>query len=110
MQHKRKEIKTGRAVDERERYRDRAKRLTHHTVRKYKDKIINYHLRGLDFHLDHKFSIDEGLKHGVPPEIIAHWANLEIIPAQTNRKKNAKCSITLAELLEVTSANHKTVT
>lgn len=56
--------------------------------------------RGRVYELDHKFSRTEGFRMGVPPEIIGHHANLELLPKIANRKKRTQCSITLTELYE----------
>ena len=59
------------------------------------------------YHLDHRFSISEGFKQGVPPEIIGDIVNLEMIPAIENIRKYGKCSITLKELKELYDERHK---
>jgi transposase len=66
--------------------------------------LSNYNKRGnsgIDdaYHLDHKFSIIEGFKNNVKPEIIGNIKNLEFIPWKENLNKRAKCSITLEELI-----------
>lgn len=74
---------------------------TERTIRKYKDKIKDIHLRGNKhgYDADHKFSIVAGFKNNVDPLIISHWKNLEIIKHKENSSKNSKCSLTLEELL-----------
>jgi transposase len=67
--------------------------------------LTNYDKRGNSgvdgaYHLDHKFSIIEGFKNNVNPEIIGNIKNLEFIPWKENLKKRAKCSITLEELIK----------
>jgi len=47
---------------------------------------------------DHMFSVAEGYKQGVPPEIISHPANCHIITQSANSSKGYNCSITLEEL------------
>jgi hypothetical protein len=49
---------------------------------------------------DHMFSIDEGFKNNVDPNIISHPANCELMIHNQNNKKNRKSSITLEELKE----------
>ena len=68
--------------------------------------LDNYDKRGKAgvqgaYHLDHKFSINEGFKQGIEPEIIANINNLEFIPWEENIKKLNKCSISLNELMEL---------
>ena len=51
------------------------------------------------YHLDHKYSICEGFKNSISPEIISDIKNLEFIPWEENIKKRTNCSITLNELI-----------
>lgn len=55
-------------------------------------------VRGKEYELDHKFSKHQGFINDVPPEVIGHYTNLQLIPRHSNRKKYSKCSITLEEL------------
>ena len=56
--------------------------------------------RSRDLHLDHIYSISEGFKNKVPPEIIGHWTNLRLIPKKENSSKGADCHKTLDKLYE----------
>jgi ferredoxin-fold anticodon binding domain-containing protein len=51
-------------------------------------------------HLDHRYSISQGFKDQIDPFLIAHPCNLQMLKARINKKKNAKCDITIEELLE----------
>ena len=51
------------------------------------------------YHLDHKYSIIEGFKNNINPNIIGDIKNLEFIPWEENIKKRTKCSITIDELI-----------
>lgn len=67
--------------------------------------LVNYNNRGNSgvdgaYHLDHKYSIIEGFKNNIKPELIGNIKNLEFIPWKENLKKRAKCSITLEELIK----------
>ena len=77
----------------------------HRLVMKYTRRnskfVENIELRGKEYHLDHKFSICEGFKQNVSPEIIGSKYNLEIIPHRENCFKQGKCSIELEELLKL---------
>lgn len=53
------------------------------------------------FHLDHRFSIAAGYLNKIPPEIISHPVNLEIITITENCSKQEKCSISIEHLLEL---------
>jgi len=56
--------------------------------------------RSRDLHLDHIYSIAEGFKNNVPPEIIGHWTNLRLIPKIQNSIKGADCHKTKEQLYE----------
>ena len=64
------------------------------------DNIDPERKRGSDFHLDHIYSIKAGFINQIDPKIIAHPRNLRILACKENLSKNAKCDITLAELLD----------
>ena len=49
---------------------------------------------------DHMYSVREGLENNVPPWILAHPANCQLMLYVDNVSKNARCSITLDELNE----------
>jgi hypothetical protein len=69
------------------------------TERQELSSLSNWEKRGKGYHLDHRFSIIEGFRNGVDPEIIGDITNLEFVPVKVNLTKNSKCSITLQELL-----------
>lgn len=52
------------------------------------------------YHLDHIFSVEEGFKQGVSPEVIGHWSNLQMLWHLDNSIKNIKCHKTLEQLME----------
>ena len=56
--------------------------------------------RGNENHLDHIFSISEGFKNSIPPEIIGHWTNLRLIDSTRNQKKRHRCDKTIEQLYE----------
>jgi hypothetical protein len=68
-------------------------------------ELENYHKRGNSgvngaYHLEHKYSILEGFKNGISPEIIGNIRNLEFICWKKNVKKRTECSITIKELIK----------
>ncbi len=70
------------------------------------NELVNHDKRGISgvsgaYHLDHKYSIAEGFKNNIDPEIIGNIINLEMIPWEENLFKNQKCSITKRELLTI---------
>jgi len=69
------------------------------------DTLSNYNKRGISgidgaYHLDHKYSITEGFRNNIKPEIIGNINNLEFIPWEENLAKKNKCSITITQLLK----------
>jgi hypothetical protein len=78
--------------------------LTARNYRTYKEIINPNNLpigRG-KHHLDHRFSISEGYKKNIPPQIIGSKENLEIITEKENCSKQHRCSISYDELIEKT--------
>ena len=82
-------------------YREQVLNHTYKSWAHYQNKINPQNLeRGYKFELDHKFSITEGFKQNIAPEIIGHYTNLELLPKFDNRSKHISCSITLDELIK----------
>lgn len=72
----------------------------------YKAKNHGNNLNGVS--RDHKFSVNEGFKQNVDPEIIRHPANCQLLRHNDNVSKFDKCSITLEELkIEIEYWNRK---
>lgn len=62
-------------------------------------QLENYDKRSkTGWHLDHKYSITEGFKNNIPPNILGQLKNLEMLPSKDNCSKGTKCSITLKDL------------
>lgn len=51
------------------------------------------------YELDHKYSVSEGWKNQIAPEILAAKHNLQFIDKISNVRKGSRCDITLEELL-----------
>jgi hypothetical protein len=49
---------------------------------------------------DHKYSVMEGYRNKIDPNILSHPANCELLLFSDNSSKNGKSSLTLSELLE----------
>ncbi|ARW57595.1 hypothetical protein FDI23_gp243 [Serratia phage CHI14] len=67
------------------------------------EKLPNFELSGKcgienAYQLDHKVSIKYGFENNVPPEIIGHICNLEMIPWEQNRQKDSRNSVDLETL------------
>ena len=80
-----------------EAYRRTVRRLTEQTYRKYKLEINPLNLRrslgSSGFHLDHKQSIIDGFDKGIPPEVLAHKSNLQMLSGPENISKGRKSVI-----------------
>ena len=68
--------------------------------------LKNHEKRGVSgivgaYCLDHKYSIFEGFKNNIKPEIIASFKNLVFIPWRDNVVKRTNCSITKEELIKI---------
>ena len=66
--------------------------------------LKNFNKRGTagvvdNYHLDHKYSICDGYKNNIYPEIIGNIKNLKFIPWEENLHKNKKSSILVEEIL-----------
>ena len=82
-------------------YEDTVDRITRESWIYYHDKVNPNNLpRGKEYELDHKYSKHQGFLNNVPPEVIGHYSNLQMIPRHSNRKKYNKCSITIEQLYE----------
>ena len=86
-------------------YRGRVRCLTEKTYRNHKDTINPegyIRSRGSDgWQLDHKFSIVEGFKEKIRPEIMSSITNLQMLSSLENNKKNTRCDILKDELLGI---------
>ena len=86
-------------------FKEYKKKVTSITKKQPIYKLSNYGKRGVsgvngNYHLDHKYSILEGYKNKISPEIIGNIKNLEFIPWEENIKKRTKNSITINELIK----------
>ena len=91
---------------ERNKYYYSVRSFTNKTFKEEVDNLPNRHLSGIcgvkgAYQLDHRVSIKYGFENGVPPEIIGHICNLEMIPWEKNRSKDSKNSIDLDMLFHL---------
>jgi hypothetical protein len=85
-----------------EAYENIVDRITRDSWIYHNDKINPLGLpRGTEYELDHKYSKHQGFLNDVPPELIGHYSNLQMISRHSNRTKYNKCSIILEELLQL---------
>ena len=85
---------------EKERYNEKVWALTEKQYKEYFSEISDAHLRSIEYHLDHIYSVSEGFRQKVPAEVIAHYTNLRVIPASLNCSKQDECHKTLNQLYE----------
>lgn len=65
-----------------------------------KHMLDGIELRGYEYQIDHIFSIYEGFKQNISPEIIGNIVNLRMISRSENASKRDRCDITRDELLK----------
>lgn len=82
-------------------YSRQVRLMTEKTWRENKAILDPNNIRSRQYHLDHKYSIREGFSNNIPPYILAHVGNLEIITGAKNLAKHARCSITLDQLFDL---------
>lgn len=81
------------------------KRQVWKETNKHKNSLPNYKLRGRAniskdaYHIDHNFSIYEGFKNNILPNIIGGIKNLSMINCIENIKKGSKCSVLLENIV-----------
>lgn len=87
-------------ISEYDNYRRYVWRVSNQQYKLYKE-IINPAglLRSLKYHLDHKYSIQQGWQNNVSADIIGGYKNLQIIEGNVNRRKGNKCDVTLESLI-----------
>ena len=84
-------------------YESRVDKITEYNYRTYKQQINpNNHKRARTngWHLDHKFSKQQGFIEGILPEVIGHRINLQMLPSKENRAKYMTCSVSKQQLLK----------
>ena len=82
-------------------YYDEVAKYTNESWIAHFDKINPKRLvRSNKYHLDHIYSIFQGFKEGISPEIIGHWTNLRMLSKSENSGKKDRCDKTKEQLLE----------
>lgn len=61
----------------------------------------------MQYHIDHRYSRIDGYRNGVPPEVIGHWTNLQMLHYSENASKNRNSDITLEQLMESYEKNQE---
>lgn len=81
-------------------YYDEVARLTKISWNEHFDKINPKRLNRSKWDLDHIFSIQEGFRQNIPPQVIAHWTNLRMLEPKENYSKGMRCDKTKEQLFE----------
>jgi hypothetical protein len=85
-------------IDDLPEFHDYRRKVDHFTRMQPIEQLVNHEKRG-EYHLDHKFSVAEGYRQNIPPEVIGNIVNLEFIPSIENVRKQSSCSIDKEVLL-----------
>lgn len=64
------------------------------------DKINPTKLDRSEYTLDHIYSVQQGFRDNIPPDIIGHWTNLRIMTRSKNSQKGMTCDKTKEQLFE----------
>lgn len=80
-------------------YRRVVRKLTEKTFRENYEFLTTIYLRGEDYNLDHIYSIYQGFKEKIEPEVISSIINLQLLPSKINKIKGSNCWIEKEELL-----------
>ena len=94
------QLRTKTDVTEQDRYYREVRNHTEYNWRYHKNKIPNGNSRNIINHLDHIYSIKNGYDNNIPPEIIGHWTNLQVIENKRNNKKGQTNGKTKNKLYE----------
>lgn len=87
---------------EKEKYYQDVWRYSNFYYNEYNDIIDPENKRNLEgeCRLDHIYSIFQGYRDGIPPEIIGHYSNLRVINEEVNRLKGSTCGKSKDQLME----------
>lgn len=90
------------STPEKEKYYKEVWSYTETYYQHYRDTIDPENLRGINggHRLDHIYSIFQGYRDGIPPEVLGHYSNLQILEEGVNRMKSKDCWKTKEELVE----------
>lgn len=98
-------VKAGRITprekrSDKRRYYDAVEYYTNLNKKKYSEKIPDNTNGGSERSLDHIYSQFQGFKDNIPPYIIGHWTNLQMLQKSDNSAKREKCHKTKDKLFE----------
>lgn len=87
-------------IDEYEKYRKDVWKISNRQFNEHYYKINPDNIkRGPNYHLDHKYSIQQGWQNNIAPHIIGGWKNLQLLPAKQNRQKSNKCTVLIDDIV-----------
>jgi len=90
-------------IEKFEKYSKKIRYSVRTTFRKYSDLIDPGNLKNTDkenYHIDHIYSIYDGFKNNIDPNIISSYINLKVIKKSENLSKGKRSEMTKEELLE----------
>ena len=98
-------IKNGLWIDPSEKtdlqlYRQEVKNYTYQKANHSLIPLIETHFPGSGNDIDHEYSVYDGFKNRILPEIVGSYKNCRILPRVKNIRKRNKSSITLLELCD----------
>lgn len=93
-------LRTKKNVSKQDEYYREVRNYTEYNWKYKKDNIPNGNLRNITNHLDHVYSIKNGYDNSIPPKIIGHWTNLQVISNKRNNKKGKQNDKTKEMLYE----------
>lgn len=76
---------------DRDLYYAAVKKFTENSWLAYFDKINPTRLNRSVYTLDHIYSVQMGFKNNIPPYIIGHWTNLQMLLGKKNSSKGSDC-------------------
>lgn len=79
-------------------YNRKCRLRTERVYRRHKEQLDPKGHRGVDYHLDHIYSVHQGFKNQVDYRMITHPANLRMISSSRNLSKASSCSQSLRSL------------
>lgn len=87
---------------EKEKYYQDVWRYSNFYYNENKDIIDPENKRNIDggCRLDHIYSIFQGYRDGIPPEVLGHYSNLQVINEEVNRLKGSTCGKSKEQLME----------
>jgi hypothetical protein len=81
-------------------YKERVKYFTELSWRNHFNKINPERLNRSLIDLDHIYSIQQGFEDNIPPYIIGHWTNLQMLEKKENYSKGRRCDKSRDQLFE----------